>query len=539
MNQNILYYCSDNIILFEWKKNTLVNCVEFDNNEEGYALFREIMPQFAFSPIKILFNIQGEEYHKETIPHVKGKSRTALIDRLIKKQYRDEQYVKITSQGREKEGRKDENILLSSLSLSDNLQKWIDLIDEVKLKVCGIWSTPFLIEKMIPHINKDVHDYIFITKSMDGRYRQSLFINNKLVISRKLSTGKKGGDDEVNDLVSSYDQLYKYSTNQRLLKNDDKIHFIFCIEEDIYNKIDHHDNNENITHSNIRSDDIANSFQLAINTKSSIDLIHSYLCSIQSRDKPHYSTASNNLYYKKDKSKKRIFALYTLFIVSLFLISGIIDIKNYYISREIHENTQNYLLFSEEYEENFSSIQEKLLYADEVGLLLDKANLSLEQSKSMPTDIFYELSLVMDKEESRRFSITQLKWKRYSGTELEAISKHFASNEVVDEAIANSADGDLGMEPEEDSKESAIFIHIIGDFNYSDLSYKAAVNKILFLNNSLKTMEKASGVYMLSSPIDLRLEAKYSGFRGTQVSKILDKNISNRFEFIVKLDNTI
>ena len=94
--------------MYHWYNGRIASSYLFDINDEGREYFERYLRQTPNSPIYIMVDVFEEEYRRETIPHVFGPDRQALLSRKQDRLFRDTPYTYTQTQGREEEGRRDE-----------------------------------------------------------------------------------------------------------------------------------------------------------------------------------------------------------------------------------------------------------------------------------------------------------------------------------------------------------------------------------------------------------------------------------------------
>ncbi len=152
MLRRVFYFSGYRMKVFEWQGVRLLGSAEFEPDEEGICEFDEYLSQATRVPSQLLVDLVEEDFRREVIPHVNANDRKAIISRLLDRHYRGEVYVHVQPQGRSKDGRKDDNLLLSALINKDVLEPWLGLIQKHKIPLAGIWSLPLLSTKLLAAI---------------------------------------------------------------------------------------------------------------------------------------------------------------------------------------------------------------------------------------------------------------------------------------------------------------------------------------------------------------------------------------------------
>lgn len=259
-----------------------------------------------------------------------------------------------------------------------------------------------------------------------------------------------------------------------------------------------------------------------------IDVIYSYLCSRQNINKPHYKNNDEIAVYAKKKTNKMVFNIVAVFSFILIFISSAIAINNYSLSQLSEKIKQEKEHFNASYNERFYAIQDKIDNIDTFSLFIEDSLNRQAQAKLLPTDLFVELSHILDHNRFNQVAIDQIKWKRYIGVEYDGVNALFPQEEMQQEYT-----DDLGLDVVPEEEKSGVYAHISGTFDHQYLDYAGAVDTMVFFNNSLKTISYVDDVYMISAPIDARSHAQFIDFSGSLLSLNVSQN--NSFEFVLSI----
>lgn len=179
-----LFYLSDSLLsAWQWQGGKLKPDGEFTPDAAGLARFDDYLSQAAQQPIHILADVIEEDFRIETVPHVLGKDRLALHQRKLNQLFRGNTWRQSTPQGREKDGRRDDRLLLTGLTNEDLLKPWVERIARRKLPLAGIYSLPLLSEVLVKKLGLNAPHQLLITRQSTG-LRQSYFQEGHIKFSR-------------------------------------------------------------------------------------------------------------------------------------------------------------------------------------------------------------------------------------------------------------------------------------------------------------------------------------------------------------------
>ena len=536
MIKRVLYFSGEDLTLFEWKHNTLLGSLAFEKSEAGINLFKHTMQKLPNAPLQLLVNILEEDFQRENIPHVNSKERQALTDRLLKRHYRDEKFTHVSLQERSKEGRKDDTVLLSSIGVPDTLQRWLDVIYEMKLPLSGIWSSALLTTDLLKRIFKEEKNRLLVSLEEKNTYRQSLLLRNQLIISRKTkSFSLPTIKDRAEFLLESIDQLHKFANNKRIIDFQEKLKVTCIIRNITYQKLDKSHDDESLEYELITLKDIGEKLSIKTDEKVNMPIIYSFACAKANSYRPHYDIKKEKLPYLQYKMSRLAFYTISLSIIAVLSISGIIAINNINMLNKIDRVERQSQQLTEHYQKIFSPIQNQLNGAVDVQALVEEAEAYKHEATPLPTDLFRQLSNIFSEPEFAQLKPTQLHWQRYTGTELESLQQFFPNSNADEEEIDDTA-LDYNASYAETREEYEIFAHLSGEFLFDDLSYSETVRVIRLFNDSLQGIDNVNQVYMLTAPVDIRPQSRFTDLSGQQLSIDFSRKENRKFEFIISLD---
>ncbi len=224
----LVYHNGKTTAVSTWHRGRLAGRRVFEPGAEGYAAFSAFLGQHPDIPLYFLADVIEEDFHLETIPHLWGSSRKALINRKLTQHFRADSYRHVETQGRESEGRKDDRLLLSALTGDENLKPWLDAALEHKTPLAGLYSVPLLSQALtrklglahLPHL-------LLVTRQESGALRQSYFHGGHLKF-RRLTYANAVGLDPLPAMVNEESaKIQQYLNNTRLLPRDEPLHVHF------------------------------------------------------------------------------------------------------------------------------------------------------------------------------------------------------------------------------------------------------------------------------------------------------------------------
>ncbi|MDP2759559.1 MAG: hypothetical protein Q8O64_04025 [Sideroxyarcus sp.] len=170
---------------------------EFSNDADGRGQFDALLEQHRH-PLLLLVDIIEEDFHLESIPHLIGPSRRALIDRKFEQYYRTTPFRQATLVKRQSEGRRDDEYLFSALTNPQRISPWLDILHAHKIPLVGIYSVPNISASLLEGIESE--HILLLTWGKLAGLRQTYFHNKRLLFSRLIPIA---GDATLIDAISA------------------------------------------------------------------------------------------------------------------------------------------------------------------------------------------------------------------------------------------------------------------------------------------------------------------------------------------------
>ena len=184
--RRVLFLSMDRLAVYHWQDNKSLWPFLFDVTAEGKRHFNRYLQESPRITTCLLVDMMQEEYRQDSIPHVPGSDRQAIITRNKQRYFRDTPYFHAEIQGRTKEGRRDDIVLYTALANPDLIKPWVKLLMENRVPIAGIYSLPQVTGSLLDHLPGTPQQRLVISMQSISGLRQTCFLNNKLKMSRLL-----------------------------------------------------------------------------------------------------------------------------------------------------------------------------------------------------------------------------------------------------------------------------------------------------------------------------------------------------------------
>lgn len=162
-------------------------------------------------PAYLLADLVEEDFRQETVPHLIGRHRRALLQRKFEQFYRGTVFRLATPLQRQTTGRRDDDMLFSALTNPAPIMPWLDIMHALQTPLAGIYSvaqisTPLVADHPARHL-------LLITWERLAGLRQSYFNAHQLQISRltPVQAGLAYRDTIGKELTRTYQYLKSLS----------------------------------------------------------------------------------------------------------------------------------------------------------------------------------------------------------------------------------------------------------------------------------------------------------------------------------------
>ncbi len=514
--KRLFYFTGYRLTVQHWKGRELVGSSSFEPTESGLDSFRNYLTQTENIPGKFLVDVIEEDFRNEKIPHVASKDRNAVINRLIDRYYRSSQdYYYSEIIGREKDGRKDDIVLIGAMTNPQLIQPWLSVLDECEVPLSGIWTLPLISKKLLKTIKATSGVVLLVSQQVNSNVRQTLFRDGKLISSRQSIINQDMSDiSAIGKLAKpEVDRTMEFLRVQNLVGIDETIslHILGSNEQrqSLQQSFKADDKKAVVIHSIA---DIQSKLGLKGIAEKFSDNIFSWLCVSQSLSVSHYGERQfYNRYYNRLAAK-------ALHVASLLVVIVGVLFAESYISAALEYEKSIVLLTQEEknykdlYARKFKDFEEVFQNAGIMNSAVELAEQIKINSATSPLDFLISLSNVISQEEVGVVHIDKIEWRAHTSK-----SQNGSFNKQATKA--NFTDN-LPV------KHSAM---VTGRIAQSEHNYRQSIEQIQAIVNSLQANPRIESAEVIKMPVDLRPESKFSTESGVEIKQANKKKISGMF----------
>jgi hypothetical protein len=198
------------VILLLWDGQQLLKLHKMQNAPDSAETYTRILGEHPDLPVVLVTDLIEESFRQDTIVHVSGSDRDALLKRKLDFTFRNTPFRVARVTGRNKEGRRDDRILLSALIRPDSISSWVNILTREKRAVQTISSIAFILNDYLVIEKLKDEKFLLIINHIENSLRQSFFSNGQLLFSRLSSMNIRSVDQTGNDIYQETMQVRQY-----------------------------------------------------------------------------------------------------------------------------------------------------------------------------------------------------------------------------------------------------------------------------------------------------------------------------------------
>lgn len=219
-DRRALVVSADRATLYLWRRGTLANSFIFPADEPGLKNFERYLASTEAVPTYVMVDVVEEEYRQETVPHVVGRDRGAVIRRKQQRLFRGTDFSHAVMQGREKEGRRDDRVLLMALTKPDLVTPWLHRMLSAETPIQGIYSLPLVSQSVLKKLGASGRNVLLVSLQSSNGLRQTFFRDDQLKVSRLAPMPRLGTVPFASHLMGELEKLRRYLNSLALISHE-------------------------------------------------------------------------------------------------------------------------------------------------------------------------------------------------------------------------------------------------------------------------------------------------------------------------------
>jgi len=171
----------------------------------------------------VLTDLAEEDFRLDTIPHLGGKDREAVMSRKLAQIFRNSPYRHAIAQGREAEGRRDDRVIYTAITNGELLRPWIEILEKHRVPLEGVHSSAVFSERLLPDLGLTFPHTLLVTFTPGDAIRQTYFREREIKFSRLTPVDLEEGDTLGGLLAGETARTWQYLDSQRYFSPADRL----------------------------------------------------------------------------------------------------------------------------------------------------------------------------------------------------------------------------------------------------------------------------------------------------------------------------
>ena len=377
---------------------------EFGNDADGRGQF-SIMLERHRHPLLMLVDVIEEDFQLETVPHLFGSNRRALIERKFEQYYRTTPFRQSTLIKRQSDGRRDDEYVFSALTNPQRISPWLEILHSRHVPLAGIYSVPNISGALLKGIKTE--HVLLLTWEKHAGLRQTYFHEQRLHFSRLISLNGEG--NLIDAISNETPRTRQYLKSLSLPPAGETLDvYILCHPDDAVPLQSKLENERDLIYHYLDLNEIArrHKFKHVFVDSDSTPLLLEQLA--RKTPRAHYGNAEHTHFYLLWQMRRVLYMLAGGVALAGMLWSALAFWQGEHYARDaepIMQQTQSLRAQTQSIQRQFSN--GSVPAADmKAAVLLARA---LNLYSHPPREILYELSAVL--EDFPRISVGRLAWR--------------------------------------------------------------------------------------------------------------------------------
>jgi len=218
--KRLCYFSLQRVTAYRSRNGELLKEGSFDMNEKGVAEFSRYVAGNPESLFYLLADVVEEDFFQENLPYVRGSDRRALLARRLAQRYRDTSLAVPISLGSETHaGRREERVLYTSFTNTQQFQPWIEALRANKARVVGVFSVALVAASLGKRLGFKAARYVMVSLQQAG-LRQTYIENGRIRFSRIVRVNFSDPRAIAQDCAVESLRTHQYLVNSRILPRE-------------------------------------------------------------------------------------------------------------------------------------------------------------------------------------------------------------------------------------------------------------------------------------------------------------------------------
>jgi hypothetical protein len=344
--------------VYHWRRGVVdmpgTTYVADEGGLRGFATYLSDTPDLASY---FLVDLVEEEFRHDTIPHVIGPDRKALLRTRVNRLFRDTQYRSAIVQGRESGGRRDDEVLFSALTRPELMAPWLAQIEQRKVPLVGIYSVPVVSQEIISKLTLESRNVLLVSLQSAGGLRQSYFRDGKLRVSRLSVAPRLEPAQQAPYILGEVEKVRRYLNSLRMLGPSSPLDVVVLTGRRLLNDLKRQGRDSMAVRFHMLDvKDVAHAHgcKTNLNTPYS-DALFAHLLA-RSAPSNYYGTGADTRHMTHHRARAGMSAASVVILLGSIIYSGVQYLEGIITQRETHSLAEHAVFYEERYRNGKQSL---------------------------------------------------------------------------------------------------------------------------------------------------------------------------------------
>jgi hypothetical protein len=512
--KRLLFLTNHRLTSVLWRDGRVLDQEIFATDEQGQAAFAQSVSKQPGIPACLMVELVEEDFRNDTIPHVMGRDRRAILERKLSQLYRATPYRYAFVQGRESEGRRDDRVLYTAITNPELVRPWVDLLHESRTPLVGIFSAPLLSAHLLRELRIEAEHALLVSLEVGGGLRQSYFQRGEIKFSRLTPVSEIPREQLPAFTGEEVARTWQYLDSLRYFTRNEMLDvYVICHADDAREIAAHRPHIEQVQYFTVDVRDAALHIGLK-EVPSTTDATALFVHLLGSRTPtaqfaPHEDTHGMRVW----RTRVGLYSASAAILCAALLWGGVNAYRSYSWEREIGQLDQQAEQLNEQQRAIISAFPPTPVPAEVMRDSVTLYDTVLKNSPS-PTEAMVNLSHVLERFPNIR--VNQIAWGLTGGAT--ALPVYTPATETANASIRSSAQANaqplpvLNMQDANSALPGSMFEVAVIEAEVFPFyqNYRIALAEIERFTQALKAIPGAQ-VNALSLPIDITSNAILTG----------------------------